>query len=281
VTSWLRALVVVAAVTLAGTTLPGLVGDEESTRSGATPAVRPTSKPTEQAEPEHERKIEKKPLAGTTVALDPGHQLGNAHFPDQVNSPVDAGGLQKPCNSTGTATDDGVAEATVVWELAREVQRRLQRLGAEVRLTRNANTQQMWGPCVDERGRFAAKVGADVLVSLHADGNTSGGTGFHVIAPSPQHPRTKRIAGPSRRLAEQLRDGLVAAGLPRSSYVGEGTGLDVRDDLGTLNLSSVPAVMVEIGNMREPEEAARMTSPAGRAAYANGIVRGISHHLGN
>jgi N-acetylmuramoyl-L-alanine amidase len=243
------------------------------------PTPSPTSSPTAAAE--SRKPADQKPLAGTTVALDPGHQLGNARFPDQVNAPVDAGGLQKPCNSTGTATDDGVAEATVVWELAREVQRRLQRLGAEVRLTRNANSQQMWGPCVDDRGRFGTKVGADVLVSLHADGNTAGGTGFHVITPSPELPRTARIAGPSRRLAEQVRGGLDSAGLPRSSYVGEGTGLDVRDDLGTLNLSSVPAVMVEIGNMREPKEAARMTSPAGRAAYANGIVRGISHHLGN
>lgn len=282
-TSWLRALLVVAAVTLAGTTLPGLGGNEEPASQGATPSSGPAAStgPEDKSRKSARKQAAEKPLAGTTVALDPGHQLGNARFPDQVNALVDAGGLEKPCNSTGTATDTGIAEATVVWELAREVQRRLRRLGAEVRLTRSTNSQQRWGPCVDERGRFAEKVGADVLVSLHADGNTSGGTGFHVIAPSSELPRTTGIAAPSRRLAERVRDGLDAAGLPRSSYVGEGRGLDVRDDLGTLNLSSVPAVMVEIGNLREPAEAARMTSAAGRAAYAIGIVRGISHHLGN
>lgn len=287
-TSWLRALLVVAAVTLVGTSLPALLADEQPASSGAAPTATPgispeatpSSSPTAEASKTRSERREE-PLAGTTVALDPGHQLGNARFPEQVNALVDAGGLQKPCNSTGTQTDSGIAEATVVWELARDVRRRLQRLGAEVRLTRNANSLQMWGPCVDERGRFGATVGADVLVSLHADGNTSGGTGFHVITPSAELPRTARIAAPSRRLAEQVRNGLDAAGLPRSSYVGGGSGLDVRDDLGTLNLSSVPTVMVEIGNMREPGEAARMTSPAGRAAYADGIVRGISRHLGN
>lgn len=35
-----------------------------------------------------------------------------------------------------------------------------------------------------------------------------------------------------------------------ASYVAGGDVLDVRSDLGTLNLPDVPTVMVELGNMR-------------------------------
>src|SRR4051812_3773403 len=44
------------------------------------------------------------PLAGKVVAIDPGHQLGNARHSSQINRPVWVG-IWKPCNTTGTATN--------------------------------------------------------------------------------------------------------------------------------------------------------------------------------
>ena len=210
-----------------------------------------------------------RPLAGVHVALDPGHQLGNHNFPAETGRLVDAGGLEKPCNTTGTATADGWPEATLVFQVARTVQRRLTSLGATVSMTRTSNSERRWGPCIDERGRFPARVGADLLVSLHADGAAEGESGFHVIAP-PGRPA-------ARRLAVALRAALVAEGIPRSSYVAE--GLSIRADLGTLNLSTVPAAMVELGNMVNPRDAARMRSRQGQAAYADGVVSGIRVYL--
>lgn len=89
------------------------------------------------------------PLAGRVVVLDPGHQLGNAHFPAQTRALVDAGGFTKACNTTGTSTDGGYPEATFVWEVATVVERLLRRLGARVLLTRSSNSAAAWGPCVD------------------------------------------------------------------------------------------------------------------------------------
>ncbi|WP_141015564.1 N-acetylmuramoyl-L-alanine amidase family protein [Nocardioides sambongensis] len=94
-----------------------------------------------------------RPLAGKVVVLDPGHQLGNARFPTETNAPVDAGGFSKACNSTGTATDDGYPEATLVWEVAARVRARLEERGATVVLTRARNSAEEWGPCIDVRGR--------------------------------------------------------------------------------------------------------------------------------
>src|SRR5687768_4560869 len=59
------------------------------------------------------------PLAGKTVVIDPGHQLGNHNYPREINRSVPAGGFRKPCNTTGTATNAGFPEATFVWQVSR------------------------------------------------------------------------------------------------------------------------------------------------------------------
>ncbi len=219
------------------------------------------------------------PLAGRVVVLDPGHQLGNAAFPAEVGAPVDAGGFTKACNTTGTATDSGYAEATFAWQVARATRRLLRRLGAQVLLTRTSNSADQWGPCIDERGR-AGNPGepgptGDLKVSIHADGSLAAGAhGFHVITPESVAPWTTDIAAPSLRLAEVVRDALIEEGFATSTYAGS-NGIDLRDDLGTLNLSDIPTVVVELGNMRDPRDAETITSAAGRLHYASALALAI------
>ena len=221
------------------------------------------------------------PLAGTTVVLDPGHQLGNGRFPARIARPVAAGGFTKPCNTTGTATDGGYPEATFAWQVARQVRARLRGLGAEVVMTRTSNRADRWGPCVDVRGRAGNAVGADLKLSIHADGSYApGARGFHVIAPTSRPRWTADIAEESAQLARDVRRGMRRSGLPVATYVAGGDGIDVRADLATLNLSDVPVVMAELGNMRHPADARRMTSARGRATYADGLARGVLAHLG-
>ncbi|MGY2876213.1 N-acetylmuramoyl-L-alanine amidase [Marmoricola sp. URHA0025 HA25] len=219
------------------------------------------------------------PLSGVRIALDAGHQLGNHNFPAQIRRLVPAGGFEKPCNTTGTATNGGYPEATLNFRIVRKVQARLQALGAEVLLSRTRNSESLWGPCVDVRGEFGARVHAQLTVSLHADGARSDAHGFHVIAPVARSPWTTDIAVSSRALAEALRAGFDATGIPRSTYVGGGTALSIRSDLATLNLSDVPVAMLEIGNMRNASDAHRMTTRKGRALYARAVVRGIQLYL--
>jgi N-acetylmuramoyl-L-alanine amidase len=221
------------------------------------------------------------PLAGRTVVIDPGHQLGNHNFPSKINQPVPAGGFKKPCNTTGTATNGGYPEATFTWQVARLLRDRLERLGASVRLTRHSNRQDRWGPCVDVRGRDGNRRPADAKVSIHGDGSyASGARGFHVIAPTDRRPWTHDIFRPSRRLALDTRAALRSMHLRVANYIAGGDGLDFRSDLGTLNLSDVPTVMVELGNMRNPRDAHRMTTKAGRATYARGLALAVRRFLG-
>jgi N-acetylmuramoyl-L-alanine amidase len=220
------------------------------------------------------------PLAGVTVVLDPGHQLGNANHPREINRQVDAGGFRKPCNTTGTATNGGYPESTFAFDVARRVRDRLRALGAQVVMTRTRNSRDLWGPCVDYRGKlgnagFAGRQrDATLKLSLHGDGAGSGQRGFHLIIATK---RGQKAA--STRYAKATRSALQAAGFPRSTYIGGGTALDFRGDLGTLNWSHVPTFMAELGNMRNARDAAAMTSSDGRARYARALVRGMRAFL--
>ncbi len=255
----------VLAAVLTLTLLTGCAADRTADAPAPAPATSSAPAP---APPRDDR-----PLAGRVVVVDPGHQLGNRNFPEKIARRVPAGGFRKPCNTTGTATDAGYAEATFVWQVSQRVVRGLERLGARVILTRTTNSERRWGPCVDVRGRAGNRVGADLKLSIHADGSYAADAhGFHVIV-APAEPASRRLAVTTRRALRQ-------AGFDDSTYTAGGDGLAVRRDLGTLNLSRMPAVMVELGNMRSSREARVMTRPSGRNRYAVALVRAVRASLG-
>lgn len=275
----LAGLPALCAVLLATVTMAACAGsDSADQHADVGPADPSTSNSESSPRPGVSQDRDRRPLRGLVVVLDPGHQLGNGAHPVEINRPVPAGDFTKPCNTTGTATDAGVAEATITWQLAGLIADDLRLLGARVRLTRDDNSADAWGPCVDARGRAGnprpGRAGADLKISLHADGNIGGGPGFHVIVPERLDGWTDDIARPSARLGRLLRDSLRRDGLPVAGYVGT-DGLDVRGDLGTLNLSDVPTVMLEAGNLRDPGDARRLTGPAGQRRYAEAVVSAV------
>lgn len=214
------------------------------------------------------------PLTGRTVFLDPGHNGTNdASITTQV--PTGRGGT-KNCQTTGTSTDSGYAEHTFNWDVAMLVRAELEQLGAHVLLSRPDDASV--AARVDRRAEEANASGADVVVSLHADGGPAGGRGFHVNYSAP--PLDEVQAGPSVALAVAVRDAPVDAGLTPSTYLGT-DGLLGRDDLAGLNLARRPSVLVEFGNMRNATDAATMTDPDGRQRYATAVVAGIVAFAGD
>jgi N-acetylmuramoyl-L-alanine amidase len=218
-------------------------------------------------------------LNGVTIAIDPGHQLGNARHPLQINRPVPAGGFMKPCNTTGTATNTGFPEATFNFLVAQRLRTHLQHLGARVIMTRHRNSIKRWGPCVDYRGRFGNKQRADLKISIHGDGSYSQGNGFHVIAPTWRKKWTADIYPSSKALAHLTGHELGKMGFSVSNYTAGRDGVEYRGDLATLNLSNIPVVLVECGNMRNTHDARVMSSRLGRDRYARGLLHGIRAFL--
>lgn len=216
------------------------------------------------------------PLAGKVIVLDPGHNGGNATHPAEINRKVDAGGFSKECDTTGTETDAGYPEHAFTWDVAQRAAAILRDRGAEVDLTRSNDTGV--GPCVDQRAAIGNQAHADAAVSVHADGGPASGKGFHVILPGLLPGRNDAVVGPARALGEAVHAAMLTTGEPTSTYVGSG-GYDVRTDLGGLNLSTVPKVFVECGNMRNTDDAARLTDPAFRQKVAQALADGLQDYL--
>ncbi len=220
------------------------------------------------------------PLAGLTVAVDPGHDGGNGGDPAAINRPIDGGGFTESCDTAGATTADGYTEHGFNFDVAIRLEALLRAEGATVVSTRTTDTGV--GPCVDVRAAIGNGSGAAVAVSVHADGGPVGGRGYTVIMPAPvvsPISDNRSIVAPSALLGTDVRDSFGSdTGEPTSSYDGQ-DGLITRDDLGGLNLSTVPKVLIECANMANSTDAGLIETPQWRQGAARGIADGIRSFL--
>lgn len=188
-----------------------------------------------------------------------------------INRQVPNGrGGTKECQTSGTVTNDGYPEHAFTWAIVGLISGSLNQMGVHTQLSRNSDAGV--GPCVDQRAAQANAMYPDAIVSIHADGGPPSGTGFHVNYSSP--PLNDAQSGPSVQFARIMRDTLVQSGFQPANYIGS-DGLYARSDLAGLNLAQYPAILVELGNMKNADDAARMESPDGRAKYAAAVTQGI------
>ncbi|MEB3023431.1 MULTISPECIES: Rv3717 family N-acetylmuramoyl-L-alanine amidase [Mycolicibacter] len=210
-------------------------------------------------------------IAGLVVFLDPGHNGANEGNGRQV--PTGRGGT-KACQTSGTTTASGYPEHTFTWDTTLRIRAALTDRGVRSAMSRGDDASS--GPCVDARAAAANAVAPSAIISIHADGGPPAGRGFHVNYSDPPLNGAQKVQAPV--LAKTMRDELVGAGLSPAGYIGSG-GLYGRADLAGLNLAQYPALLVELGNMRNPQEAAAMESPEGRQRYADAVVAGIVSYL--
>ncbi len=214
------------------------------------------------------------------VVLNPGHNGGNAAHPDELNRQVPAGfGAHKACDTAGTETNAGYPEHAYTWDLALRTRRILRAHGVRVVLARPSDTG--FGPCVDERAAIGNHPGVAAVVTIHGDGGPSGGHGFFVMTAARRPDgASDRVLRQNQQLAAAVHDGLARdSGMTTSSYIGS-DGYLRTEEFAALNLSTRPAVFLEIGNMRNAGDAALQSRPAGRADVAAGLAEGILSYLG-
>ncbi|MCF8551825.1 MAG: N-acetylmuramoyl-L-alanine amidase [Candidatus Nanopelagicales bacterium] len=218
-------------------------------------------------------------LDGRVILLDPGHQLGNSNpkFSTNMAQKKFNGTSVKGCNTTGTATNSGYPEATFNWKVAQNLKSLLEARGAQVYLTRDINSRNAWGPCVWDRAKQANRIGADVMINIHADGASSRSKGFFVIAPGLVRGWTEDVVAPGRKLAKSMISGMTKAGAPPANYISN--QLMISTNTTGLNFSNVPSVTVELGNMRNKSDARRMQSSKGQRLYADWLLAGIETYF--
>ena len=260
---------IIVAGLLAGCASAAAGGAAPRAGSGTTPpnrtqpAVAASASPATAASP---------PLAGKTIGIDPGHDGGNFDAPAYIDRQVWNGREYENCDTTGTQTASGYTEARFNFSVASYLRRDLTALGARVIMTRHSNSGV--GPCVTTRAAIINRAHANVAVDIHADGGPPSGRGFTVLQPVADGPNDK-VIGASVRFGDDVRAALLKyTSMPESDYYGR-DGLIFRDDLAGLNLTTVPKVLVECGNMQNPVDARLLIIPSFQRRLARALTAAI------
>jgi N-acetylmuramoyl-L-alanine amidase len=216
------------------------------------------------------------PLTGKVVVVDPGHNGRDWAAPRVVNRLVWNGRQFEACDTAGTETDSGYTEAQFNFNVARYLAADLKAQGAIVVLTRHTNSGV--GPCVTERTAIGNKAHANAAISIHADGAPPTGRGFVVLTPVGDG-SNDAVIGPSHALAVDIRAAFLAGtGEPVSTYFGD-NGLQPSGDVAALNLTTVPKVLIECANMRNPTDAALITTATWQQTAASALAAGLTAFL--
>ena len=236
-------------------------------RSSAGPQPSAGAQPAATARPSRAAKVKgtaagasgsaAEPLAGKIIGIDPGHNGRNGTDPSYLNHLVWNGRAWEACDTTGTETDGGYTESRFNWRVARFLRADLRRDGARVVMTRTNNRGV--GPCVNRRARIINRGHANVAVDIHGDGGPASGRGFAILEPVRDGPNDKVISSSGRLGRDVRRAFLHRTSMPESTYDGV-HGIAHRDDLAGLNLTRVPKVLIECGNMRNATDARLLTS---------------------
>jgi len=216
-----------------------------------------------------------RPLAGKIVGIDPGHNGLNWTDPQYIDQPIWNGQEYEACDTTGTETDSGYTEAQYNFNVGTYLQQDLEAEGAQVVMTRTSNSGI--GPCVTTRAAIINDAHADVAVDIHADGGPPNGRGFAVLEPVADGPNDNVITA-SYQFANIMRDAFLATGMPVSSYDGI-DGLQARNNLAGLNLTTVPKVLIECGNMRNATDASILVTTNFQKAAAAAMAQAITAFL--
>ena len=198
----------------------------------------------QETEPEEEKEEEKEPeqqKRTQTVVIDPGHSAVVA----EGTEPLGPGSTEnKAADTSGTSgTVSGLAEYELTLSVSQKLRDVLQDRGYTVLMTRESNDVPV--SCI-ERADVANNAEADAFVRIHANGSEDS---------SVKGAMTICIM---KKLSE-------SAGC-------ENDGVWETDSMSGNNWSQVPATIVEMGYMTNPEEDALMATED----YQNKIVRGIA-----
>ncbi len=189
-------------------------------------------------------------VAGHTIVLDPGH-----------------GG-----SDSGAVGPDGITEASITLPVARDVRDILQASGAKVVMTRDDDVD-VYGPNASDHDELQARVdvgvntpGTDIFVSIHC--NAFSNPAAHGME-TYYYPKTDE----DYRLAKLLNEELAAAGGRFNRGVKEARFYVMRH-------SAMPASLVELAFVTNPEEEALLASADYQQKLAMAIARGIARFFG-
>jgi N-acetylmuramoyl-L-alanine amidase len=203
-----------------------------------------------------------KEAGSRVVVLDPGH-----------------GGADK-----GAVSPRKIYEKLLTKNIAGRVRNLLEARGLTVYLTRESDQSLS----LSERCRIAARRGADVFVSLHADsaGSSAEGAGTFVLALPGEystHSYGQGTASATRHPGNKYDPANQALGTRIQQYLIKSTGQTDRGvkraRFQVLREAPCPAALVEMAFITNPKEERFVLSESGQDKLARGIADGIAAYI--
>lgn len=126
-----------------------------------------------------------------------------------------------------------------------------------------------------ERAKMAAESGGDILIRIHANGSeNSGVSGALTMAPSQANPYMEEsMVQQCQKLSKEIIEAFCEATGANNQ------GVYQTDEMSGLNWCTIPATIVEMGYMTNPEEDTRMQTEEYQELMVQGMANGIDRYF--
>ena len=207
---------------------------------------------------------------GKKIAIDPGHQgKGNSE-----KEPIGPGASQMKAKvaSGTTGRTTGVPEYQLNLDVSLKLRDELEARGYEVYMIRETNDVNISNA---ERAKAAADAEADLLIRIHANGSENPSVaGALTMSPTSANPY---IDSETVKECQKLSQMVIEAFCEATGAKNQ--GVYQTDEMSGLNWCTIPATIVELGYMTNPEEDVKMQTASYQDSMVQGIANGIDQYF--